>query len=187
MKLFAGIFSSFVKSNKNDKVSHIFYKIVDLIQENEYFVLQCINTKAIFHAQIIEIVFDLDILYGLHPVQACYIGIEYSKHIKNSNQTTIEKSNQTQKLNKYSIYRYGKYRLLFQNREGNVGFRNEFNNEEFLMDPKDIALSEELIQDFDAVQAFYIGLLAGLKINHPVKKHVIINNNQSKPHLRLIK
>jgi hypothetical protein len=39
------------------------------------------------------------------------------------------------------------------------------------MDPRDIALSEELITEFDATQAFYIGLLAGLKINNIAKQN----------------
>ena len=55
------------------------------------------------------------------------------------------------------------------------------------MDPRDIALSEEIITEFDASQAFYIGFLAGLKINIFIDT---INSNHSKikkPTLYLVK
>ena len=55
------------------------------------------------------------------------------------------------------------------------------------MDPRDIALSEEIIQDFDAAQAFYLGLLAGLKLNNPATKRNEIQHNKEKPYLRLVK
>lgn len=182
MGLLAEILLGFIHKNPKDNTdkrsNHIFYKIV-ASHEAEIYALQCINTSAIFHARITDIVFDIDILHGLHPVQACYIGIEYSNYIKNSKPTTIRKNLQVKKLDKYSMYRYGKYRLLFQNREGFICFINESNKEEFLMDARDIALSEDLIQEFDAAQAFYIGFLAGLKINNPTQK--------SKPHLRVVR
>ena len=50
------------------------------------------------------------------------------------------------------------------------------------MDPRDIALTEELISEFDAAQAFYIGLTAGIKINNPTK-----NLAPNKPYLQIVK
>jgi len=47
---------------------YIFYKIVDSIQEDDDFVLQCINTKATFRAKISEIVFDIDILLTFRSI-----------------------------------------------------------------------------------------------------------------------
>jgi len=61
----------------------------------------------------------------------------------------------------------------------NIAFINTKTNQDFLMDPRDIALSEELIQEFDAAQAFYIGLWAGLKLNNTT-------NNKKQSHLKLI-
>lgn len=180
MNLFAEILSTFIAPNTYSKMNNcIYYKLVDSKKENEYFLLQCINKKATFHAKLSEIVFDTDILHGLHPIQSCYIGLEYSKH-------AMKESNYHQgKSNNYSVYRYGKFRLSSQNREGNICFINESTNEAFLMDPRDVCLSKDLIQEFDAAQAFYIGLLAGLKINNPITRDNI--NNKSKPYLRVIK
>jgi hypothetical protein len=54
------------------------------------------------------------------------------------------------------------------------------------MDPRDITLSEELISEFDAAQAFYIGLLAGLKLNNPINKLKIFQESK-KTNLWIVK
>ena len=185
MSLLAEILSSFIRRNsryKDIKSNHVFYKIVDSINNNE-FALQCINTNTLFYAKITDIIFDTDILYGLHPVQSCFIGIEYAKYIKKHKHPSKTNS---QKINQYSLSRYGYYSLCYQNRNGELCFINNITNEQLIMDPRDIALSEELINEFDAAQAFYIGLLAGLKINNPAKQ----NKNYSEikqPLLYLVK
>lgn len=53
------------------------------------------------------------------------------------------------------------------------------------MNPKDISLSEELIQEFDAAQSYFIGLQAGIKIINPVNSKLISTNKT--PHLYLVK
>lgn len=179
-------FYGLIHKNKNsdDKRAHyIFYKIVDFTSEE--FVLQCINTKAIFCLKITEIVFDIDILHGLHPTQACYIGMEYSKHLKKTDIPTSLK-NKNHKLEPHSAFRYGKYNLRYQNRNGDLCFTCEKTNQEFIMDPRDIALSEALIAEFDAAQAFYIGLLVGLKLNNKVEK-IKIPQESKKPHFWIVK
>lgn len=183
MKSISGIFLGLIcKKNDhsiNEKSNYIYYKIVDFIK-NEKYALQCINTSAIFYASISEIVLDTDILYALHPIQACYIGIEYARHIKKHNfQKTVQK-NKNYKINSYPGCRYGKYNLYSQDRQGNLCFINITTHHEVIMDARDIALSEELISEFDASQAFYIGLQAGLKINNPIKK-------ENRPFLQIIK
>lgn len=175
-------------SEKNSKNGFIFYKIVDSAFENEEecYKIQCINTKAIFNAKMEEIVFDTSILYSLHPIQACYIGIEYAQYLnKKNNKETISEKKQKQLFNHDQTHRYGNYQLCFQDRKGKVCFKHTKTNKEFLMDPRDIALSKELIEDFDASQAFYIGLLAGIKLHNPTAKHEA-SNTAKKPNLRLI-
>jgi len=148
---------------------HVFYKIVDFKEEKNKYAIQCINTSAIFYAQIGDIVNDTDILYRLHPAQACYIGMEYAEiFYKNQNHST-EKMNM-KKFERISFSRYGVYNILYLDREGNIAFFNKKTKEEYLMNPKDIALREELINRFDAQQAFYIGLNAGFKLKSSVKK-----------------
>jgi len=100
------ILSKFIFANdsNDEKSNYIFYQIVDINNDQEY-VLQCINKRDIFHLKITDIVFDTDILHGLHPVQSCFIGIEYAKHLKKFH------DNKNQKSSKHSISRYGKYSI----------------------------------------------------------------------------
>ncbi len=177
---------SFLKKKKNiNKNKHIFYKIVDNVREHN-FILQCINKESAFYASLSEIIFDRDILCGLHPIQACYIGIEYSKHISDSSLLVIPKKNQPQKHHHFE-HRYGKYSIKFQDRDGIVCFINQLNDEELFMDARDIALSKEYIEEFDATQAFHIGILAGLKINGPIKNYSMLDRKSSAPYLRVVK
>lgn len=174
MGLLSEVFLNFFKNNDTDgKLNYIFYKIVDSIFENgkEYYKIQCINTKAIFCSKIGDIVFDTDILYSLHPIQACYIGIEYAKFFKNDNEFGSN-HNQKQKNNRYLMQRYGKYNLQFLDRKKNLSFVNSKTNKTFLIDPRDVVLSKNLIEEFDASQSFYIGLNAGLKLNNPTSINI---------------
>lgn len=162
----------------------IFYKIVDCINESEY-ILQCVNTKAIFKSSIISIVYDIDILRGLHPVQSCYVGIEYATQLKQSSETA-EKKISLKKIFDLSVSRYGLYSIYYQKRNGEVCFVEKNTKNEIIMDPRDIALSEELIQEFDSMQSFYIGILAGLKpLNSIINPHEKPLENSF--HLRLVK
>lgn len=183
LKTLAGILSTFSRKNKDSRSQYIFFKIVDSSQDDEAFILQCINTGGTFHLTLPEIVFDSDILYGLHPTQACFIGIEYSRHIKNLNWSSSKQKREREKLKKHPAHRYGKYILSSQNRKGDIAFVDSKTNEAFLMDPRDVSLSKELIREFDASQAFYIGLLAGFKLNNLVKK----DKTNQWPHLKLVK
>lgn len=189
MKMLANILIKFCSANKgnfnkDNRACYIIYKIVDRIPANNLFVLQYINTKAIFYLHLSDIVFDSDILYSLHPIQACYIGIEYAKSIKT---TPVPQNKEAeQKLNKQSIYRYGKYTLLFQNREKKICFFDSLTNKELIMAPVDIAISQELIQEFDAAQAFHIGFLAGLEISNKHKKINKTSKTHAPPKLKLI-
>lgn len=190
MGMLAELLFSFVRKSPRDNTDrrseYIFYKIVDSIDESEY-MLQCINTKATFQSSITNIVFDVDILHGLHPIQSCYVGIEYAKFLKKSTDATEISKNPTEKFSEQPISRYGRYAVRYQNRKGEVCFIDKNTKEEVLMDPRDIALSEELIQEFDAIQSFYIGLLAGLKLHNPVKEKYEKRPPRKRPHLRLVK
>jgi hypothetical protein len=170
-----------------DKSDFIHYKIVDsnMGSSREYYKVQCIYTKAILDLSIEDIVFDLDILHGLHPTQGCFIGIEYAKIIKNNERNPQIQEKSRKIISQYSVSRYGNYNLLYQTRNGHLGFESKRGNEQHLMDPRDIALSQELIEEFDATQAFCIGVLSGLKFVNPMIQNQ--SANDKKAYLRLVK
>jgi hypothetical protein len=108
--------------------------------------------------------------------------VEYIKKHEPKNKMTNTNS---KKMNQHSLDRYGCYSLCYQNRNGEICFKNNLTNEQFIMDPRDIALTEELITEFDATQAFYIGILAGLKINNFASQSEASKNKR--PDLYIIK
>lgn len=163
---------------------YVLYKIVDsyIDEGKEYLQVQCINTKAVVNYSLIEIIYDIQTLHGLHPIQGCFIGIEYGKSLR----TPKEPSNQVPQKNFLvrSSRRYGKNNLIYQDRHGFLAFESIWgsNKEILLMDPRDIALSRDIITEFDASQAFCIGVFAGLQLANPRESTRIVQR-----HLKLVK
>ncbi|MFZ2315132.1 MAG: hypothetical protein WAW86_05685 [Gammaproteobacteria bacterium] len=181
MSRISGFFSALAKramaGNRGYAENFVFYKIINFDSKNKKYLLQCINSKATFNATLKEIVDDQDIVGALHPIQSCYVGIEYANYFS---QIPVELTKNTYTC---SQSRYGKYSLRFLDRKKNVGFLDCASNSEMLMDPRDIALSNVFIKEFDSIHAFYIGIQAGVKMN----KTIAYNLSPNKPKLRLIK
>ena len=169
-------------NNSDKRSSYIFYKIVEAETDGEHYILQCINTSVTLRASITDIIFERKTLSSLHPVQACYIGIEYSKYLQ-THKASIQRKFRL-KTEEYLLCRYGAYQVAYEDRIGNICFISRKTKEEYLMDPRDIALSKELINEFDAAQAFYIGYLAGLKLRNTVDK---MQATPGAPYLKIVK
>jgi len=181
-KLLISLFKKYSNSTTAD--DYVFHKIVDNTQDNQL-ILHCINTDATFSISVQDIVFDTTILFSLHPIQACYVGIEYAEQEKTNTQLNDTSTSLKSTLRRSLKHRYGRYVFQYKTRSRQVGFIDIITKKEFLMDPRDIALSRELIREFDASQAFYIGVLAGLTIANPVTQQTAPVNK--KPFLRLVK
>ncbi|MFT3741564.1 MAG: hypothetical protein QM752_02655 [Gammaproteobacteria bacterium] len=158
--------------------NQFFYKIID--NYNDKYVIQCANTSSIFYVKMVEILRDTEILYNLHPMQACYIGIEYSKNFDKSptDNKNYSKFYETQLTHAELV-------LSYRDRKGDLCFIKKDTNERYIMDPRDIALSRELINKFDSSQAFYIGLFAGMKMNILAKNAIVFR--EKLPNLQILK
>ena len=170
-KFFSSLTRFFFSINNLSISKFIFYKIID-INEKNFYIIQCVNSKSIFQASISEIIFDTDILCGLHPLQSCFIGIEYAKHLKNNKQNPKPYMKNLDTLKQRVAQNYGVLKLKYQDRKGDLCYIDSNTNEEFIMRPKDIAFSDSIIEKFHAEHAFYIGVCAGLKI-HSTSNNVI--------------
>jgi len=171
--------------SKNNKADYIFYRIVDYINTKHEYVLHCLNTRALFNYVITEITQDITIISGLSPQQACYIGIEYAKYLKSHSESVQKKMKL--KTENYLTCRYGKYRICYEDRIKNICFICIKTKEEFLMSPKEICSSEEFIEEFDSLQAYYIGFLAGLRNYEQEKPTINTTSVFSVPYLRIVK
>lgn len=161
------------RKDEDKKFNYIHYKIIDYDEQKSKYRLQCINTSATFQASLFEILDDDSIIKGLHPVQACYVGLQYAD------------SNRIYPLQKSSLSmdqkRYGRFCIKSQDRNNNICIYDEIKEIEFTMDPRDIALSEPILIGLDAIHSFFIGIFAGLKKDRAPK--YLIN----KPSLYVIK
>ena len=151
----------------NCPTKYIFYRIIDVDPSMKKYKLQCVNTRMIFHINLADMIADENIIYRLHPIQACYIGMEYAK--KFTEKEPIPMPNYPDTNHPLSIP-LGIYYLCYQDRKHNLCFMNRKTKKEFIMDPRDIALSEALIEGFNTIQAFYIGFLAGLRMQDTREK-----------------
>lgn len=184
MGLLAGILGNVSLKNKTyvNMSNYIFYKIVDSLPDSSIYCIQCINTSVIFRMDISTLLSEMHIVLGLHPIQACYIGIEYAKYLDSFKMNEASNLMYSMDLNDN---RYGRYQLQYLDRKGNVIFECNKTEKVISLNPTEIALSKALIQEFDAAQAFYIGLLSGLKM----KKNQDQTSTFSQPnvHLSLVK
>ncbi len=183
-KTFSDLFSRSLKKINSDNNQFSLYRIVDsyTIDFQENYKVQCAFTKIILDLNLDEIVFDFDILHGLHPIQSCFVGMEYSKIL---DKKSLFYNQQKHVTESYKIAQYCTYYLVAQNRNGALTIEHRNSKQQFVYDAIDVALSRELIGEFNAADAFQIGVLAGLKYISNLKrgKEPSLNIN----HLRLVK
>jgi hypothetical protein len=159
----------------NSIAEYVFFKIVDVNKKNVY-TLQCVNSKSNFQANILEIILDAHILNGLHPLQSCFIGIEYAKYLKN-NKVTPPCIKQTNITNTRVTQKDSQLKIRYQTRRGEICYIDQNTNEEFITYPKDIAFSKNIIEKFHAEQAFYIGVCTGLRMHNLPENLFYLNGN----------
>jgi transcriptional regulator with XRE-family HTH domain len=147
---------------KETSSQYVFYKIIGLSESiHDEYLIQCINTKTMFEANISKIVMDAKILFGLHPLQSCIIGVEYAKYIKNNTINPSARIIKNMAVNEQEEYEYGLLKILYQDRKGNICFINSSTSEQHIMSPKDIVLSDNIIGQFNSEQAFFLGMSFG--------------------------
>lgn len=172
-------FISYIKSifnSDNDLKNFVLYKIIDRKEEDK-FVLQCINSKSIFEANLLEIISESAFLNGLHPLQACFIGIEYALYTKKYPELkkSISSSN--------TQFEYGEYLLIQKDRNGQLYFKDINSHEEFVMKATDLIFNDSVLSKFHAEQAFHIGIYAGKDI-HQNSGRVVYLDRKSQFHNR---
>lgn len=141
-----------------DISSFIFYRIVRYFENENCFTMQCINTNVLFNIGISSLLFDFDILYSLHPVQACFVGIRAAPFFCQNTEFRFNDGGDWHQ----NCSRYGSYRILYLDRKSRVHFYDKKNSKEHVMNAAEIAGTRELISEFDSVQAYYLGYLSAL-------------------------
>lgn len=118
-----------------------------------------------------------DILYNLNPVEACHIGITYMNYINKEFNQQMESPIHSMKS---PVNFAESFKILYEDRNKDIIFMNLKTNEKIKMDPREIALSDTMIQRFHAADAFYIGMCAARKRN------IIKKRSHNHPLLQLV-
>jgi hypothetical protein len=158
----------------------VIYKVIDINPDTLNVVIRCINTTTNVKDKIPYIIKDKDILSGLEPVEACWLGYYYGRAIQKKSADVVKKS--TDDVSFLLRNTRGKYRIHSLNRGGMISFIDTSTNvisEKLVIR---IAKDEAMVNQFDPSQACYIGILAGLQ-----EERTVGTSNPTKPILTLVK
>ncbi len=146
------------------KEQKVFFRIVDM--DNGVVELHVKGKTSSMKKNVLNVIYETHIISGLSSPDACSLGVFYGYNLKglfsgrNFNYPLLCISNE------------GRYRLMSENREGNIEFIDTKTMEKFVKCPIAIAKDYQIIEKFDPTQACYIGILAG------IKKHKLESNQQ---------
>ncbi len=151
-------FMSFTES-RFDHVTHV---ILNINKKNNHIRFR----SLINHAEIVIHGSDLFaysyILFGLPPLHAYQLGKFYFSSQPQAFSTTFSLSQTTIFVNE--LPRYGRYLFCYQLRQHALMFKDRFTDEEFIMPLSELIRKPDILNEFDAIQSFYIGAIRGAQI-----------------------
>lgn len=144
------------------------------------------GARAVLKLSIAEAIADPSIIANLLPSQACWLGY-YAGLVYDPSE--IQRQKQLLKKNADSGFALkcnkGCYRIVSQDRKGEITFVETTTQVVKTSFPIDIAQDDMVISSFDTSQACYVGILAGI---HAAKYGANLNVKMNKrPILRIIK
>ncbi|MEO8400326.1 MAG: hypothetical protein ABI597_00845 [Gammaproteobacteria bacterium] len=123
-----------------------------------------------------EVIKEIWLIESLSIKDAALLGYFYGRCyriLQKNNAKNLNSSPFLFKKNK------GVYKVLCQQRDGNIVFTDRRSQETFVEHPDSILRNSHVLNNFDALQAFYIGMLVGLAF----KKE---NTENFKPCLKVV-
>lgn len=155
-------------SSQIKKEQKVFFRIVDV---NDGVVELHIKGKtSSMKKDILDVIYETYIISGLSSLDACSLGIYYGYNLKNLY------SGRNSNYPLLCISNEGRYRLMSENRNGNIEFIDTKTNEKFCKCPIATSKNYQIIEKFDPTQACYIGILAGIK-THKLENKTVFENN----------
>lgn len=163
--------------NKDHLDRMIFYRVSSVDEEDQTALIHVVQKNIFIKQTFSQIISSSEIIEGLSCEEACWIGVYYGKALRaalygKGNLKNIKKPTYLLK------HCYGRYRIHAENRDGTISCVHLKTKEELTLSPQMIAKDVLFIREFDANQACYIGMLAGLEKGREQK---------SIPYLRVVK
>lgn len=172
------------------KIDHldrmVFYRISSVDFDHQTILIHLIQKNIFIKQTFSQAVSSPEIIDGLSCEQACWLGIYYGKALRaalqgKSNFRNIKKPSYLLK------HRYGRYRIHSENRDGTISCIHLKTSKELVLSPLTIAKDALFIKEFDANQACYIGILAGIQMNKNEISQEKGLKQKLAPYLRVVK
>lgn len=172
-------------SLKNIEFHPVYYRISSIDAEKQTVILHIIHKSIFITLTLAEIISDVEIIEGLSCQHACWIGVHYGKALR----AALDGKSHLKNIKKPSYllkHKCGHYKITGENRDGTITCLHVKTKKELTIHPLSIATDELFMSHFDANQACYIGMLAGLAIEKK-QREASESKQQTMPYLRLVK
>lgn len=171
---------------KNTDRHPVYYRISSVDPENQTAILHLIHKSIFIKHTFAEIISDPEIIEGLSCQQACWLGVYYGKALRSALDGKTKLKN-IKKPTYLLQHKYGCYKIVSENRDGTIECIHVKTRKEINAHPILIAEDNTFIKHFDANQACYIGILAGIAMekNEALSPKEI--KRASVPYLRIVK
>lgn len=159
------------------------YRVEEIDTIKKTAVIHCHGVRILLKLSINEIIKDATIIFNLSAIQAAYIGYYYGKLFETNATENLywqDKSNFMLRQAK------GEYKILSQERNGDITYINIASNIIFIENPMYIFQNKNIINKFDSSQACYIGVLVGINLTKEEEKK-LLGNKHKWPKLSIVK
>lgn len=165
------------------KIDNVHYRLSSVDSENQTLILHVIRKNIFIKQSFAEIIANPALISGFNPEEACWIGIYYGKALHSAAHGKTHLKN-IKKACYLLHYHHGAYKIMSEHRDGKITCLHTKTRTTVCVDPLSIAKDSIFIRQFDATQACYIGMLAGIKLDKSENKEESLS---SVPFLRLVK
>jgi len=189
MKLFTWLkhfFAEFKAFRNPSRRRPVYYRISSIDDEHQTVILNVIHKSIFFTRTFAEIISNAEIIEGLSSQQACWLGVYYGRALKAALHGKQQLKN-IKNPNYLLQHKYGRYKIISEHRDGRVTCINVKTKKELSAQPISIAKDDIFIKNFDASQACYIGILAGIAMEKKQLDSLIEIKSKSVPYLKVVK
>jgi len=188
IKRVLALFTSIKRHLKDDWGRHP-YLIEEIDMSSRLVFLRCVGSRMVVKFKIEQFVSDISLVDKLPAKQSCVLGGCYGRILRAAMEGR-DALNKVKKMNFLLSNKRGRYKIVFQNRNGDIGYYDQKTRQEFVEHPLTIVNNDYIISEFDPSQACYIGILAGISLEKAVSSgksgdeiEVILNKP---PKLRIV-
>lgn len=139
------------------------YHIEEVSVKAQTILVRCRGTRTAFKITFESAISGSWLVPGLDSGQAAMLGGYYGRALR----AATEGREVLKKVKNMSFLlsnKRGRYKIVFQDRNGDIGYYDQKTRQEFVEHPLTIVSNDYIISEFDSSQACYIGILAGVSL-----------------------